>query len=460
MKNALCLSVLIIVPLLAAADKTPVSFSRDIAPILRANCQGCHKPEKKKGGLDLSTYAALLKGGKHGITVKARDTKSLLLEQVRGKEPEMPPEGDPLKPAEVALLERWVMEGATDDTGITANVANAPVAAAAEYHAAPAVTALAWSPDGSALAVAGYREVLLHKPDGSGVIARLPCEATRIESLTYSRDGKILAACGGYPGLFGQVLLWDAATQKPLAAHKLTSDSLFGLSLSPDGTRVAVGCADRTARIIAASDGKELMKFDQHTDWVFATVFNNDGKRVITGSRDRAIKMINAETGELIDDLNKSTECVLALTRHPTEEIVVFGGDKGLIRSYKMADAKRDEKNDDPYRLKEYERLPGAVQTLVFSPDGKFIAAGGQSKEVRISKFEGGRAATLTGFTAPVFALAFSPDSKQIAVSGMDGIVRLFDTSTGKPVKEFVSIPGVKTAAAQPAAGNSEKAAK
>jgi mono/diheme cytochrome c family protein len=44
----------------------PVSYFRDVRPILRANCAGCHKPGKKKGGLDVTTYAALLRGGESG----------------------------------------------------------------------------------------------------------------------------------------------------------------------------------------------------------------------------------------------------------------------------------------------------------------------------------------------------------------------------------------------------------
>src|SRR5688572_3350101 len=90
------------------AAEAAVSFSREIAPILRRNCQGCHRPGKMKGELDLTTFGALLKGGKHGEVVKAEDpARSELLEKVRGEEPEMPPEGEPLSEEEVAKIARW-----------------------------------------------------------------------------------------------------------------------------------------------------------------------------------------------------------------------------------------------------------------------------------------------------------------------------------------------------------------
>ena len=97
---------------LSAQDK-PVSYEKEIVPIFKANCLSCHKPDKKKGKLDMSTYADLMKGGKQGSPIKAGDpAKSLLVEMISGNEPEMPEKGDPLKPEQVALISRWIKEGA------------------------------------------------------------------------------------------------------------------------------------------------------------------------------------------------------------------------------------------------------------------------------------------------------------------------------------------------------------
>jgi mono/diheme cytochrome c family protein len=97
----------------AAQDKKAVSFERDVQPIFKANCISCHKPDKKKGKLDMSTYADLMKGGKQGTPVKAGDpAKSILVEMISGPEPEMPEKGDKLKPEQVEIITRWVKEGA------------------------------------------------------------------------------------------------------------------------------------------------------------------------------------------------------------------------------------------------------------------------------------------------------------------------------------------------------------
>ena len=76
-------------------------------------------------------------------------------------------EGEPPLPAEqIELFVKWIAQGAKDDTPEqfkkTLVVQGPPT-----YTGPVTITAIAHSPDGTALAVAGYREVLLHKPDGS-----------------------------------------------------------------------------------------------------------------------------------------------------------------------------------------------------------------------------------------------------------------------------------------------------
>ncbi len=118
----------------------PVSFSREVAPLLDRTCVACHQPAKLKGGLDLTSFRALSAGGKHGVVVVAKSPgTSRLIEQVRGPKPEMPPEGQPLTAAEVALLERWIGEGAMDDTPAEGAGTREPV----RYTARPVITALA-----------------------------------------------------------------------------------------------------------------------------------------------------------------------------------------------------------------------------------------------------------------------------------------------------------------------------
>ena len=104
----------------AIADDAQVSFHRDLMPILRIHCVACHKPGKLKGGLDLTTAAALFAGSDTGEVIKpGYPEASRLIETIHGDEPEMPQESEPLLAAEVELIRRWVVQGAKVDEPIS-----------------------------------------------------------------------------------------------------------------------------------------------------------------------------------------------------------------------------------------------------------------------------------------------------------------------------------------------------
>jgi WD40 repeat protein len=451
MKLTIVLSTLFALSLSAAEEKS-VSFFNDVVPIFKKSCNGCHHPGKLKGQLDLTTYDAAIKGGKHGALVKAGDPKSsVLMDEITGEEPSMPKEGDPLSKEELALIEKWITQGAKDDTPASAK--SLKPSEPPTYLVPPVISALAWSPDGKVLAVSGYHEVLLHEVAGSNLLARLLGESQRIESLAWSADGKLLAVAGSAPARFGEVQIWNTPSNTLAGAFKVSSDSVYGISFSPKADRVAVGCADKTVRILAVADGKELLKFDNHSDWVFGTLWTLDGKRLLTGSRDKAMKMIDASNGQFIDDINKLLDPVLCIARHPKEDVVAYGGEMGISRTYKISDNQgRTAANNDVNLRKEFERLPGPVHAISYNADGSLLAVGGAGPEVRVfNSGDAKRVATLKGHSGAIFALAFNSQTNLVAAGGFDGNVRIYETTKGELVRSFVPVP-IKAVAAQQAA--------
>src|SRR6266850_4785913 len=63
----------------ATAAEKKVSYYKEVVPLFKRSCTGCHHPGKLKGELDLTTYQAFKKGGKHGGAFKAGDLKESII---------------------------------------------------------------------------------------------------------------------------------------------------------------------------------------------------------------------------------------------------------------------------------------------------------------------------------------------------------------------------------------------
>jgi len=109
------------VEVMESTGKETVSFANDIAPILVANCNGCHYAgTRPSGGLNFTNFAGLLKGGTTGPAIEpGKGKESLLVKKLLGEAGQrMPAGGRPaLKPEEIEKITKWIDEGATFDGG-------------------------------------------------------------------------------------------------------------------------------------------------------------------------------------------------------------------------------------------------------------------------------------------------------------------------------------------------------
>ncbi len=123
LSNWMPLAVLVMSSSLFAADKGPlpdvVEFNRDIRPILSDNCFFCHGPDKnkRKADLRLDTQVGLHgQDGEPGTVVVGKPNDSELFRRLTSSDPEqkMPPaeSGKSLTPHDVALLKKWIEQGA------------------------------------------------------------------------------------------------------------------------------------------------------------------------------------------------------------------------------------------------------------------------------------------------------------------------------------------------------------
>jgi len=440
-----------------AAPAKPVSFYRQVRPILQRHCSGCHQPAKQGGNLQLITYELFKKGGENGASfIAGNPDESQIVKQISGPKPEMPLNSDPLTPKQIDTIRTWIAQGAADDTPAAAkediSAEKPPV-----YTSAPVITALAFSPDSQLLAVSGYHEVLLHQADGGALVGRLVGRSPKITSIAFSPDGTKLAAAGGAPSLFGEIQIWDVAKRELIRSDTIGFDTLYGICFSDDGSLLTYGTFDNRVRAIQVADGKQVMSMDAHTDLVFGTTFSLKNDHVISVSRDMSMKLTELKTSQFIDNITSITPGALkgglmAVQRHPKEESVLIGGADGEPKLYKIFRTQARQIGDDFNRLRGYTKLPGRVCSLQFNKDGtKFVvgSSNATSGAARIYKTDTETPlAELKGHPAGVFAVAFRPDGQTVATGGLDGVVRVFNAENGELIKEFVPVavnPSVAT---------------
>jgi len=441
---------LMAIPLLGAAGPSPgrhlswrnepgTSYLRDVRPILDKNCTSCHQPASKQSDLDLTTYAGFQAGGKRGPAFVAGSPEQSLVIQfiTAGLTPSMP-FGQPMLPAnEVSTIRDWIASGARDDSP-SEDASSEP----AVYRQPPVITALRFSPDGKTLAVSGHREVLLHRADGSGLVKRLHGKADRILSIAFSADGNLMIAGGGTPARFGEIQVWEPHEGTLLRTAEATSDTVFGASLSPDASKVAVGCADNTVRAFETATGKELYKISTHENWVLGTAFGIDSKRLVSVGRDRAAKLIDASAGQFLENVNQMHGELAAVARHPTTDEIVIGGEDRIPYIYTMDRPRNMKVGEDATLVRQLAAQDGPIFALDWSPDGKRVAVAGAGSTVNIYDADtGSPLASCKGHVAGIYAVAFSPDSAHLATGGFDGQVRLYSTKDCTLEKSFVPVP-------------------
>jgi WD40 repeat protein/mono/diheme cytochrome c family protein len=483
-------------PILAADSPPPgkpVSYWKDVRPIFQANCTGCHQPAKAKGDYVMTDFASLIKGGADdGAAITAKDPEhSSLIKNITPAADgtaEMPKKADPLKPAEIALIRRWIDEGAADDTPAQArqlyDAAHLP-----RYAQAPLVSAIDFSPDGKKLAVAGFHEVLIIDPATSQLAARYVGQSERIESVRYSPDGTKLAITGGQPGRMGEVQIWDAEKHQLILSQCATFDTLYGASWSPDGKNIAFGGSDKSVRALSVETGKQTFFVLTHEDWVQDTAWSVKGDQVMSVGRDMTAKLSDFATQRFIDNITSITPGALrgglqALVRHPLRDEILVGGSDGQPRLYRTNREVERKIGDDSNLIRQFPAITGRIWAADFAPDGKSLVVSGTHTDenaigtlitgvlavytcdvdtklpddlkdiFRKGTFGGAEKAKIDAYTTQgvkqvftvtlptgLYTTVYQPDGQRIACAGTDGCIRLLSPTDGTVLHEIRPFP-------------------
>jgi Tol biopolymer transport system component/mono/diheme cytochrome c family protein len=435
----------------------PVSFIREVAPVLVENCIACHNPRKSESKYVMTTFAQLAKGGQQGEGTTLEPGKpeesnfvDVLLPDAQ---PRMPFKQDPLPIEKIALIKRWVAEGAKydgDSPGEDWTILlrkTQQVAIPAAYPVTVPITALAFSQDGSAIAASGYHEITFWKTSDGTLDRRLTGLAERVYDIQYSPDGKWLATASGDPGVYGIAKLWltePGGGGKPVRDLAETQDVVFAVAFSPDSKKVATAGGDRTIRVFEVETGKLVTQIEDHADWIFGIGFSPDGKRLASASRDKTAKVFDIEKKESLVTFPGHAQPVYTVSFTPDSKGIATGGEDSRIRIWNP--------DNDAKSIREVGGFGGTVFKLMFTPDGKSLLACSADKAISVFDAKGSPQRRLEGHNDWIYALAISRDGKTVASGSWDGEVKLWNLADGKLIRTIVAAPGYKPAGVQAAA--------
>lgn len=299
-----------------------------------------------------------------------------------------------------AVTSRSVVGAAprADEIGVL-DVAGGTRTAALSGHAS-SVSALAFSPDGRNLTSASWEVVLRwHLPHGKAVQAWRVPGAVSGRAVQLSPDGALLLAWT--PGR--QACVYELHAAKPPEGYGGDGDA----PPPPGGPPVALSGSLRFRGNVPAG--------------LVAEAFAPDGRMVAgTAGVGRGIGLWDLDR-QLVRYLPGPDQVLSAIAFSPDASAIVAGSTEGALRFWNLATGACSAAAG---------RHEGMVRCLAFSPDGASLASGGEDGTVQLWDASGGtKPVMLGGHDGRVNALAFAPDGRVLASGGSDGAVRLWRTN-------------------------------
>lgn len=442
--SSVCLTLVIATFNTSVAQEIPekVTYDDHIKPIFREHCLSCHNANDKKSGLALDSFAATMAGGSGGECLVAADLDSSRLWALTAhiEQPTMPPNQDKIADLKLALLRKWIEQGMPENSGSTikkpkVNLAAMGTVSQARPEGAPpmpetmlkqtplfterpaAIAAMAASPWSPLVAVGGQSQVSLYHTETGSLVGVLPFPEGEPQSITFSRDGRLVLVGGGRHSQSGYAVLYDIKSGNRIARVGDELDIVLAADLSDDNSKIALAGPQRIVRIYDTATGLVLHEMKRHTDWVYAVRFSPDGLLLATADRSNGMFIWETDTGRFYLDLIGHKNEIRTITWRPDSSALISGSLDGTIKMWEVVDGKP---------IKSWDAHGGGVSAVAICNDGTLVSTG-KDNQVKVWDAAGNAAGSMPALVEHGLEVAITVDSKQIIAGDWAGNVRLWE---------------------------------
>ncbi len=239
-------------------------------------------------------------------------------------------------------------------------------------------------------------------------------------------------------GCEGILCRWETGDGKSLRPLFQGKSFISAVSYFPDGKRIAVFTEDGIHLIDTATGEKLRLLPIKGSRYPLALVISADGSLIVAKDVHSDILIWDAGTGKLLQTIGGPSGTWPLLALSPDGKYVAFGGKgKSLETGQPVAVA---EVSSGKVVANLEGHHPSGVNAVVYSPDGSRLYSAGKDNTVRIWDVEKRKETKV--IDTPCDRLALSPKGDILATSIYGGPISLWDTDSGKLLREMADSGG------------------